>query len=283
MHMVLEAFMYWYERDESVQVEGGLVKAVDEVIPLPNWHHAVANGRVESRAAYLSLLREQCILRSLEGIHMQYASGEWMLFKLVGMLSEIDNSVSRLTEKLLEWDQVIIAQSAELQTQDVEKTKVYLRNIALRGDTSALLAQQIIGFEEIRRKLLHEISKAAKEKMPNCSALLGPVVAARLVCEAGGLHALSILPSSTIQVLGAKTGLFSHIKSKTAPPKHGIIYQHKRVHAARRAVRGKVARTLAARVSIASKIDYYRKELDPEYIAISDKRLLNASGQGDKK
>jgi nucleolar protein 56 len=49
------------------------------------------------------------------------------------------------------------------------------------------------------------------------------------------------------------------------------------VHAAKKTVRGKVARTLAARVSIASKIDYYRKELDPEFIAISDKRLLIAS------
>ena len=273
--------MYWYECDWSIKLENGLLKADEKQTPLPDWHHAVETGWVDSRAAYLHLLRERCIACSLEGIRLQYRSGEWMLFKQVGMLSEIDSSVSRLTEKLLEWDLVVMSQSRELHTPYPEKTKLYLREIVSRGDTLSLLAQQIIGFEEIRRKLLHDISRTAKEHMPNCSALLGPVVAARLVCEAGGLHALSMLPSSTIQVLGARTGLFSHMKNKTAPPKHGIIYQHKRVHAAKRTVRGKVARTLAARVSIASKIDYYRKELDPQCIAVSDKRLLNAATCSD--
>ncbi|MDR2855019.1 MAG: RNA-processing protein [Methanomicrobiales archaeon] len=269
--------MYWYESEKSIKLENGLLKADEKQTPLPNWHHAVETGKLESRAAYLHLLRERCIAHSLEGIRMQYGTDGWILFKQVGMLSEIDSSVSRLTEKLLEWDLVIMAGPRENHATYPEKTRQYLREIASRGDTSSLLAQQIIEFEEIRKKLLHDISRTAKEQMPNCSALLGPVVAARLVCEAGGLHALSILPSSTIQVLGAKTGLFSHIKNNSAPPKHGIIYQHKRVHAAKRAVRGKVARTLAARVSIASKIDYYRKELDPQCIAISDKRLLNAA------
>jgi len=269
--------MYWYECDESIMVEYGLLKADEKVDPLPNWHHAVETGRVESRAAYLQLLRERCIACSLEGIRMQYRTEGWMLFKQVGMLSEIDSSVSRLTEKLLEWDVVVMAQAQNVHATYPEKAKLYLREIASRGDTTSLLAQHLIEFEEIRRKLLHDISHTAKEQMPNCAALLGPVVAARLVCEAGGLRALSMLPSSTIQVLGAKTGLFSHMKNKTAPPKHGIIYQHKRVHAAKRRVRGKVSRTLAARVSIASKIDYYRKELDPEFLAVSDKRLQVAS------
>ena len=269
--------MYWYEYAKSIKLEGGLLKADEKQTPLPNWHHAVETGRVTSRAAYLHLLRERCIACSLEGIRMQYGSGEWILFKQVGMLSEIDSSVSRLTEKLLEWELVEMAQSKKFHATSPEKTKLYLREIASKGDVTSLLAQHIIGFEEIRRKLLRDISRTAKEHMPNCSTLLGPVVAARLVCEAGGLHALSMLPSSTIQVLGARTGLFSHLKSKTAPPKHGVIYQHKRVHAAKKTVRGKVARTLAARVSIASKIDYYRKELDPEFIAVSDKRLLIAS------
>ena len=269
--------MYWYECDESIKLESGLLTADEKLTPLPNWHHAVEIGRVESRAAYLHLLHEQCIVFSLEGIRMQYGTDGWILFKQVGMLAEIDNSVSRLTEKLLEWDLVVMAQSRKLHATYPEKTKLYLREIAARGDGTSLLAQHIIGFEEIRRKLLHDISRTAKEQMPNCSALLGPVVAARLVCEAGGLRALSMLPSSTIQVLGARTGLFSHMKNKTAPPKHGIIYQHKRVHAAKRAVRGKVARTLAARISIASKIDYYRKELDPEFLSVSDRRLLFAS------
>jgi nucleolar protein 56 len=42
------------------------------------------------------------------------------------------------------------------------------------------------------------------------------------------------------------------------PPKHGILYQHPSVKGVQRKIKGKVTRTLASKVAIAAKIDYYR-------------------------
>jgi nucleolar protein 56 len=92
-------------------------------------------------------------------------------------------------------------------------------------------------------------------------------VAARLVNRAGGLQALARMSSATIQVLGAEIALFSHLRDGTPPPKHGIIYQHKRVHSAPRQIRGRVARVLASQLAIAARIDLGDGRADPVFLA----------------
>ena len=44
------------------------------------------------------------------------------------------------------------------------------------------------------------------------------------------------------------------------PPKHGILYQHPSVKGSQRKDKGKVTRSLASKVAIAAKIDYYREK-----------------------
>jgi nucleolar protein 56 len=63
---------------------------------------------------------------------------------------------------------------------------------------------------------------------------------------------------------------------KTPPPKHGIIFQHRRVHNAPRDVRGKVARGLAGKLAIAVRLDYYRGEIDPDFILRTQERIDHA-------
>jgi nucleolar protein 56 len=94
---------------------------------------------------------------------------------------------------------------------------------------------------------------------------------------AGGLENLSRLPSSSIQILGAKEALFAHITRGTPPPKHGIIYQHMQVHNAPASARGKVARVLAGRLAIAARIDWYRGGVDEEFVRQAE-RMLEAAG-----
>jgi nucleolar protein 56 len=55
--------------------------------------------------------------------------------------------------------------------------------------------------------------------------------------------------------LGAEKALFKHLKSGSRPPKHGLIFQHALVGKSPRHLRGKIARTLAAQLAIASKAD----------------------------
>jgi len=94
--------------------------------------------------------------------------------------------------------------------------------------------------------------------------------------RAGGLSALARMPGSAIQVLGSERALFSHLRGGTPPPKHGIIFQHRRVHNAPREVRGRVARVLAAKLAIAARLDYYRGEAVPEFIRDAQEKIDGA-------
>lgn len=77
---------------------------------------------------------------------------------------------------------------------------------------------------------------------------------------AGGLERLARLPASTIQVLGAEKALFRFLKTGRGSPKHGVIFQHPLIHTAPKWQRGKIARALATKISIAARIDYFSKE-----------------------
>jgi nucleolar protein 56 len=65
------------------------------------------------------------------------------------------------------------------------------------------------------------------------------------------------MPASTVQVLGAEKALFRSLKTGTRPPKHGIIFQHTKIHEGKRWQRGKMARALAGKLAIAARADAF--------------------------
>lgn len=121
----------------------------------------------------------------------------------------------------------------------------------------ARLWQSIRGY---RNALEEYINETVKEIAPNTSTLAGPVIAARLISLAGGLDKLAKLPASTIQVLGASKALFRYLSGKGKPPKHGVIFRVKDVMSSPPKIRGKIARSLAAKLAIAARVDYYGGE-----------------------
>ncbi len=106
-------------------------------------------------------------------------------------------------------------------------------------------------------RLEHAIRLSAQNHLPSTSMLVGPLLAARLCVEAHGRSRLARLPSGTVQVLGAEKAFFSHLRSGTAPPKHGHIFMHPWISRSPRWVRGKIARMLASKISIAARIDAF--------------------------
>ncbi len=92
---------------------------------------------------------------------------------------------------------------------------------------------------------------------PNIASLVGPVIGARLIMQAGSLKRLASMPSGTIQLLGAEKAMFRHLKRHTNPPKHGMIFQHPLVHNAPEWQRGPIARALASKLSMAARADAY--------------------------
>ena len=130
-----------------------------------------------------------------------------------------------------------------------------------------------LNLEETKKKLKHisedkQLIKKFKKKdssykklvktiAPNLVKLLGEELTAELIMEAKSLKKLAFMASSKIQVLGAEAALFRHLKEGTKPPKYGIIFKHKSVQKAEN--KGKAARQLASKISLAAKKDYFKK------------------------
>ncbi|MFQ5998046.1 MAG: C/D box methylation guide ribonucleoprotein complex aNOP56 subunit, partial [Candidatus Bathyarchaeia archaeon] len=110
---------------------------------------------------------------------------------------------------------------------------------------------------KLRDYLVEKLDDLLEHVAKNVRALAGATLGARLIALGGGLNRLSQLPASTIQILGAEKALFRSLKTGAYPPKHGIIFQHYLIHQASRWQRGKIARALAGKIAIASRIDAF--------------------------
>lgn len=108
-----------------------------------------------------------------------------------------------------------------------------------------------------RRTLEQYVLKVMTETAPNLLDITGPTLGARLIASVGGLEQLAKKSASKIQVLGAEKALYRSFKTGTKPPKHGMIFQHPSIHQAPRHIRGKIARAIAAKIAIASRVDCY--------------------------
>ncbi len=126
----------------------------------------------------------------------------------------------------------------------------------------AQLAEETLHLFSLRDKLATHVEKTMKQVAPNVSEIAGASIGARLIARAGGLRKLAILPSSTIQILGAEKALYRALKSGARPPKHGILFQHEAVHSAPKWQRGKIARSVAGKIAIAARIDSFRGSRD---------------------
>jgi nucleolar protein 56 len=130
--------------------------------------------------------------------------------------------------------------------------------ISKRGmDRIRNFARRILDMYQYKNELTNYISEITEEIAPNVTTLVGPLLGARLMENAGGLKRLAMLPASTIQVLGAEKAMMRTIKTGAKPPKHGLIFQHPYVHRAPRGERGKRARELAGKIAIAARADYF--------------------------
>ena len=120
------------------------------------------------------------------------------------------------------------------------------------------LANEVIMQTELRKILAHQIEEMMEKIAPNIKELLTATVGARLMAKAGSLQKLSVMPASTIQIIGAEKALFRSLKTGAPPPKHGILFQHPILHSAPKWQRGKMARAIASKVAIAGRIDLFR-------------------------
>jgi len=120
-----------------------------------------------------------------------------------------------------------------------------------------VLCKNTLQLYDARQSLEGYMDAAMEEVAPNIKSLVGSLLGARLIALTGGLSNMAKMPASTVQVLGAEKALFRSLKTGARPPKHGIIFQHKPIHEAKRWQRGKMSRALAGKLAIAARTDAY--------------------------
>ena len=206
-------------------------------------------------------------------------SSDILLIQAVKSIEELDKVINILVKRLREWYELYnpefsIATSDHEKFVDeiIEKEKnELLKEIKVNANDSIgadleqedlepirSLTHQAYDLYHLRKSHLEYISIIMDELCPNLKAVCGVLTGAKLMEHAGSLKRLSQMPASTIQVLGAESALFRHMKTGAKPPRHGIIVHHPLISQAPDRMHGKIARALADKISIASKVDYFQ-------------------------
>lgn len=120
------------------------------------------------------------------------------------------------------------------------------------------LGKEIENITHLKAEQEKYLDKLMDDVCPELKKAATSIIGAQLLAIAGSLRHLAELPSSTIQVLGAEKALFRHIKTGAKPPRFGVIFAHPSIANAKETEKGKTARKLASKISIAVKMDYFK-------------------------
>ncbi len=151
-----------------------------------------------------------------------------------------------------------------------------------KGDVDKILsfAAAVEALYKERESLSTYVESLMKRHCPNVAAVAGASTGAELIVQAGSLQRLAMLPSSTIQLLGAERELFRHLKDKKQrPPKAGVLGGHPLVTSAPRKQQGRIAKLLADKISIAARVDYFKGEFIGEELLAGLKKKLAAAAE----
>jgi nucleolar protein 56 len=202
----------------------------------------------------------------------EFVTRDKLIIRAVSTLENLNKVLNMFFEQLREWYTLHYPEckltGIELATAIIkygrrENFPHYKGSVGIELNENDIIvleefAKILVGLYELKEKIGDYISTILHELMPNSSSLIEPLILAKLITKAGSIEKLAKLPSSTIQLLGAEKALFRHLRSKKSrPPKHGVLFECGYVRNAPIKKRGKIARVIAAKLSIASKIDYY--------------------------
>ena len=253
----------------------------------------VSSGLASSLEEAESIIKEASMYISESKLRDLSAKPDLQAIESVQALDEVDKAVNIFSSRMIEWyglhfpelfnlidDPVLYAKLIlnigsrdKINEETVKQIKVTdKKSEALiiaaekskggdirQEDVAEIthIADEVIRLNSLRDSLAKHVERTMKNIAPNLTAIAGATIGARLIAKSGGLERLARRPSSTVQLLGAEKALFRSIKTGTPPPKHGLIFQHQAIHSAPIWQRGKVARSLAAKMSIATRIDAY--------------------------
>ena len=198
-----------------------------------------------------------------------------LLINSVHIIEECERVTNILSKRLRDMVQLYlpalehaIEDNQKLVEQLLQHSPTELRNLfpsLMNGEISQYdwnvvvqFVRNISSLYELRQNIVTYLEKTVQDYAPNLLQVAGAFIGAKLIERAGGLKKLAEMRSTTIQLLGAEKAMFRHMTTKARCPKHGIIINHPLVSRAKAAQRGRMARHLAAAISKAARVDYFK-------------------------
>ena len=222
-------------------------------------------------------LRRKAINSTIKKVRESVKKDNFIL-QTINNTEEIQKSVNLLVKRLREWYELHLPEfSKSLESHEKfvdlilkrDKEKL-LKELEISAEQSMgadmeskdlkpimNLAENIKSLYQLRDTHEQYLDELMKTFCPNLHALLGTLITAKLIAQAGSLMELAKLPSSTVQLLGAEKALFRHLKTGARPPKYGLIFQHPIIAKAKKEDQGKAARALADKISMAARVDVF--------------------------
>jgi nucleolar protein 56 len=213
-------------------------KRLEQIGNFSNFNSKIENIIIDSNdyGYSVDLLNKISKTISENTVKEKLISEDLQIIQMVNALDDLIKISNTLTERLNCW---LVIPTPEGKIKSFK-------------DTIATVEKEIKILEK-------QIDTDMKKIAPNTTAIIGSLIGARLISLAGGIDKLSFFPASTIQILGAEKALFRFKKEGGKPPKHGTIFQHSLINRSPLKHRGKIARLLANKISIAIKADVYTK------------------------
>lgn len=199
-----------------------------------------------------------------------------VISKVINLLDRFENVFSELSEQVRSWYSLYLPELVSEVDEDEELIELldsksrdelldYLgveedstpgSSFSLNEDSYiSLIVGNLKDISSTKEEYEEYLDSLLSDYAPNLKFLCGVKIASRLIDQAGGLEDLAKFPSSTIQVLGAEDSLFKHLTEGSSSPKHGFISRHPIV--SKSSNKGKAARKLADKISIAARLDYF--------------------------
>lgn len=209
------------------------------------------------------------------------------LIQAISSIDEIDESISKLIERIREWyalyfPEMDVIKNNETYIKLIHDNKTKEEIIKERPDAFLIdvddfdedikeedleiinnFADSIYSLQQTRKNTENYIERKMESLAPNLKLLIGSSLGAKLISHSGGIKRLATYPSSTVQIMGAEKALFRHLKTGERPPKYGLIYQHPQVRGSNWWNRGKIARMLASKISLAVRMDVFGDKINP--------------------
>jgi len=279
--------------EEKEKIEKKLLKKHPEAEPLPK----------EVLAAVLELFKDPKYYKQFYEKNFQLTktrvrnsvNTDNLILQTISNIDDLDKTCNILVKRLRDWYNLSFPE-LDKKVSDHEKfaelvatksKKELLKEVGIKENESMgaeltkddlseikMLAKDAHNLYQLRKSHEAYLKKLMQKYCPNLLELAGVTIGAKFFEHAKSLKKLALLPSSTIQLLGAEKALFRHILTGAKSPKYGVLFAHPLVQKARPKDKGMVARTLASKISIAVRVDFFkgkaigkelRKELEKKF------------------